>query len=66
MESSSSTLSARTFELQDGRDLCKCGDLEVLWTSWTLENPGGRFYGCRNYSPPKERYRKKGFNHFSW
>ncbi|KAH6757340.1 hypothetical protein C2S52_023481 [Perilla frutescens var. hirtella] len=68
MESPSSALSARkrTFEFEDGRNLCKCGDLEVLWTSWTQENHGRRFYGCRNYSPAKERYRKKGCNHFSW
>ena len=21
----------------------------VRWTSWTDENPGRRFYGCKNY-----------------
>ncbi|KAH6808480.1 hypothetical protein C2S51_029588 [Perilla frutescens var. frutescens] len=41
MESSSSKLSARkrTFEFQDGRPLCNCGDLEVLWTSWPKRIP---------------------------
>ncbi|CAI0446328.1 unnamed protein product, partial [Linum tenue] len=29
--------------------ICRCGEAEVLRTSWTDGNPGRRFYGCNNY-----------------
>ncbi|KAK9274526.1 hypothetical protein L1049_021775 [Liquidambar formosana] len=27
---------------------CYCGDRSKIWTSWTDNNPGRRFYGCPN------------------
>ncbi|OMO62967.1 Zinc finger, GRF-type [Corchorus olitorius] len=33
---------------------CYCDEKAPRWTSWTDENPGRRFYGCKNYK--NERY----------
>ncbi|WCJ21193.1 hypothetical protein M5689_003366 [Euphorbia peplus] len=30
------------------RDICDCGFEAVVRTSWTNDNPGKRFYNCRN------------------
>ncbi|KAK4260787.1 hypothetical protein QN277_003858 [Acacia crassicarpa] len=29
--------------------MCQCGLFARLYTSWTEQNPGRRFFGCRNY-----------------
>ncbi|KAH6801338.1 hypothetical protein C2S52_001802 [Perilla frutescens var. hirtella] len=72
MDSHSSSSSSTSYRrqqssnLQEGRNVCKCGVTEVIWTSWTKENPGRRFYGCRNYRPSKGVIPKVGCNHFKW
>ncbi|CAN0903431.1 hypothetical protein LINGRAHAP2_LOCUS22556, partial [Linum grandiflorum] len=31
--------------------ICKCGEVAIMVTSWTEDNPGRRFLGCqRRYS----------------
>ena len=29
--------------------MCYCGVVARLYTSWTVQNPGRRFFGCKNY-----------------
>ncbi|KAH6806486.1 hypothetical protein C2S51_031317 [Perilla frutescens var. frutescens] len=72
MDSHSSSLSSISYRrqqssnLQEGRNVCECGITEVIWTSWTNENPGRRFYGCCNYRSSKGVIPKAGCNHFRW
>ncbi|KAK6126796.1 hypothetical protein DH2020_039461 [Rehmannia glutinosa] len=32
-----------------GEDVCHCGTLAVIRTSWTTNNPGRRFQSCRQF-----------------
>ncbi|XP_062119512.1 uncharacterized protein LOC133833955 [Humulus lupulus] len=36
-------------ELQFNKPICDCGFESVIRTSWTVDNPGRRFYDCPNY-----------------
>ncbi|WCJ28159.1 hypothetical protein M5689_009866 [Euphorbia peplus] len=40
---------------------CQCGELAILRPSWTTDNPGRRFFGCKHYGTAK---RPCGF--FCW
>ncbi|KAK5775269.1 hypothetical protein PVK06_043142 [Gossypium arboreum] len=40
--------------------ICYCGILAALWTSWSNDNLGRRFFGCQNYGD--RRY----FHFFAW
>ncbi|KAK4277160.1 hypothetical protein QN277_015201 [Acacia crassicarpa] len=40
--------------------MCYCGVVARLYTSWTAQNPGRRFFGCRNYQPGR------GYGFFKW
>ncbi|WCJ20583.1 hypothetical protein M5689_002803 [Euphorbia peplus] len=43
------------------RDICDCGFEAVVRTSWTNDNPGRRFYNCRNRGT-----RHGSYNYFLW
>ncbi|XP_017225141.1 uncharacterized protein LOC108201361 [Daucus carota subsp. sativus] len=43
-------------------DLCQCGLVPVLKTSWTDNNPGRRFWSCRMYL----RNKRKGCGYYRW
>ncbi|XP_062080217.1 uncharacterized protein LOC133784969 [Humulus lupulus] len=36
-------------ELQFNKPIYDCGFESIIRTSWTVDNPGRRFYGCPNY-----------------
>ncbi|KAL8515281.1 hypothetical protein ACS0TY_014120 [Phlomoides rotata] len=42
--------------------LCDCSEDARPWTSWTQENPGRRFYGCRFW----RRGGGSGCQYFKW
>ncbi|KAH6763982.1 hypothetical protein C2S51_015231 [Perilla frutescens var. frutescens] len=69
ISSSSSTISYRRQQgsnWQEGRNVCECGITEVIWISWTNENPSRRFFGCHNYRPGRGVIPKVGCNYFRW
>ncbi|KAK8492342.1 hypothetical protein V6N11_066153 [Hibiscus sabdariffa] len=35
--------------METGVPICHCGHESKIVTSWTDENPGRRFFGCKNY-----------------
>ena len=41
------------------RLVCYCGKVATVRTSWTVANPGRKFYGC-------EEYAQKGCGFFKW
>ncbi|KAL2522755.1 uncharacterized protein Fot_26678 [Forsythia ovata] len=46
-------------QMLDAR-ICHCGQISVTRTSWTENNPGRRFRGCRFYGRPD------ACDYFSW
>ncbi|KAK6151949.1 hypothetical protein DH2020_014584 [Rehmannia glutinosa] len=42
-----------------GEDVCHCGTLAVIRTSWTTDNPGRRFQSCRQFD-------RGGCSFFAW
>lgn len=41
--------STATSMSKDGPVYCNCGNVLAMRTSWTVDNPGRRFYGCKDW-----------------
>ncbi|KAK8538933.1 hypothetical protein V6N12_034637 [Hibiscus sabdariffa] len=46
--------------MEVGIPICRCGLEAKVVVSWTDDNPGRRFYGCKNYG------RESHFRLFTW
>ncbi|KAK4274656.1 hypothetical protein QN277_017847 [Acacia crassicarpa] len=51
---------SRELQYEGPRKICHCGIVAPLCTSWTEQNPGRRFFGCRNYQ------HNNGCGFFQW
>ncbi|OIS99315.1 hypothetical protein A4A49_62572 [Nicotiana attenuata] len=48
--------------MESSGPFCRCGDAAELVISWSNNNPGRRFYGCKNY----EKDKSIGCKYFAW
>ncbi|KAK8708685.1 hypothetical protein V6N13_059723 [Hibiscus sabdariffa] len=42
-------MTKKKMEANSGVSICRCGQQADVVTAWTDENPGRRFFGCKNY-----------------